>query len=410
MTVWCEGHNCDGSNNVREDRNISQSHVAHVIMGKIRDRPSYPIKSIVEDCETYFGCKIGRKKAWDGKRVALNTLYGDWETNFRQLPGYMRALEHCNDGTKVQWKFKKEDGAINSGRKIFRYVFWHFGATKLTFEHSCPVVTVDATHLRGAYKGKAIVALVKTANHRIVPVAYAIIDEESTHSWYWFFKYLKKYVLEDTFTCIISDRNSGIISAISKMDMKFPEWGIHRFCMEHVRANMMASVPKKKGIYGLCWAVSTALDEAQYMKAWTDLIQTSDRAAAYLQRIPLEKWTLFQDGFYRWGVTTSNDAESYNNVLRGDRFLPIRAFVQATHAKVMAIFTDEMAKINRYRSALAHIPSETFAHNRMEARRYEVSAYPNSPGRTFNVKCPPLRLGVPGRQHTVQFDMVLAHV
>ncbi|XP_071723281.1 uncharacterized protein [Rutidosis leptorrhynchoides] len=375
MTVWCEGHNCDGANNVQDDRNISQNHVVHVIIGKIRNRPSYRIKSIVEDCETYFGCKIGRKKSWDGKRVAMNTLYGDWETNFRQLHSYMRALEHCNDGTKVQWKFKKEDGVINSRRKIFRYVFWYFGATKLTFEHSYPVVTVDAMHLRGAYKDKAIVALVKTANHRVVPVAYAIIDEESNHSWYWFLKYLKKYVLHDTFTCIISDRHSSILSAI--FNPLLIHISPHRFCMEH----------------------------AKYMKAWTDLIETSQQAATYLQHIPLDKWTLFQDGFYRWGVTTSNDAESYNNVLRGDRFLPIRPFVQATHAKVMAIFTDEMAKINRYRSALTQIPSQTFEYNRMKARRYEVSVYPNSPGRTFNVICPPLRLGVPSRQHTVQFDM-----
>ncbi|XP_071723915.1 uncharacterized protein [Rutidosis leptorrhynchoides] len=175
----------------RDDRNISQNHVSHVITGKIRQRPNYPIKSIIDDYEAAFGCKIGRKKAWDGKRVALNQVYGDWETNFRQLPSYMRALEHCNDGTKVQWKFKKEDGVIHSRRKIFRYVFWHFGATKRTFQHSHPVVTVDATHLRGAYKGKAIVALVKTANHRVVPVAYAVIDEESNHNWYWFLKYLK---------------------------------------------------------------------------------------------------------------------------------------------------------------------------------------------------------------------------
>jgi hypothetical protein len=111
---------------------------------------------------------------------------------------------------------------------FFRYVFWHFGATKRTFEHSHPVVTVDATHLKGAYKGKAIVALVKTANQRVVPVAYAVIDEESTHSWYWFLKYLKIYVLQESFTCIISDRHSGILSAIVKMDTKFPNWGVHR--------------------------------------------------------------------------------------------------------------------------------------------------------------------------------------
>ena len=111
---------------------------------------------------------------------------------------------------------------------LFRYVFWHFGATLPTFQNSRPVITVDATHLRESYKGKAIVAIVKTANNRVVPVAYAIIDEESNHSWFWFLKYLKKYVLQDTFTCIISDRNTGILSAMEKLDRKFPNWGVHR--------------------------------------------------------------------------------------------------------------------------------------------------------------------------------------
>ncbi|XP_071722593.1 uncharacterized protein [Rutidosis leptorrhynchoides] len=376
ITVWCDGHNCDGANNEREDRNISQAHVAHVIVDKIRDRPNYPIKSIIFDCEAAFGCKIWKKKAWDGKRVAMN-----------------------------QWKFKKEEGDVHSRRKIFRYVFWHFGATRLTFQHSPPVVTVDATHLRGAYKGKAVVAVVKTANNRVVPVAYAIVDEESNHSWYWFLKYLKIYVLQDTFTCIISDRHSGILFAIVKLNRKFPNWGVHRYCMEHV-VNLMSSVPKKKGLYALSWSVGTELDEDKYMKAWADLIETSQAASTYLQRIPLEKWTLFLDGFHRWGTTTSNDVESYNNILRGDRFLPIRAFVQATHAKTMAILTDEMTKINRYRSsALAAIPTETFDANKMCCRRYSISLYPNAPERTFSVRSPSLRLGVEGREHTVQFDM-----
>ncbi|XP_071724174.1 uncharacterized protein [Rutidosis leptorrhynchoides] len=251
---------------------------------------------------------------------------------------------------------------------------------KLTFQHSHPIVIVDATHRRGAYKDKAVV---KIANNRVVPVAYAIIDEESNHSWYWFLKYLKIYVLQDTFTCIISDRNSGILSAIVKLDRKFPSWGVHRYCLEHVRANMMSSVSKKKGLYALSWAVGTELDEAKYMK-----------------------WTLFQDGFYRWGTTTSNDVESYNNILRGDSFLPIRAFVQATHAKAMAIFADELTKINRYRSStLAPIPTKTFDANKLRSRRYSVLLYPNTPGRTFNVRSPPLRLGVAGSERTVQFDM-----
>ncbi|XP_071725291.1 uncharacterized protein [Rutidosis leptorrhynchoides] len=405
ITVWCDGHNCEGAENDREDRNISQGHVAYVIMGKIRDKPNYPIKAIVEDCEAAIGCKIGRKKAWDGKRVAMNQVYEDRETNFRQLPGYMRALQNFRDGTKVQWKFKKEDGIVHSRRKIFRYIFWHFSATRLTFEHSHPVVTVDATYLRGSYKGKAIVAVVKTANDRVVPIAYAIIDEESNHSWYWFLKYLKLHVLRHTFTCIISDRNSGILSATAKLDTKFPNCGVHRYCMEHIRANMLSNVPKKAGLYALSWTVGTELDEAKYNQAWTDLIELSPSAAMYLQRIPLQKWTLILDGFYRWGTTTSDDVESYNNVLRGDRYLPIRAFVQATHAKVMAIFVDEMSKINRYRYALVEKPMAKFEANKLRSRRYDVSLYPNAPGRVFNVKAPPMHFGVAGNEHTVQFDM-----
>ncbi|XP_071722198.1 uncharacterized protein [Rutidosis leptorrhynchoides] len=355
MTVWCDGHNCDGTNNEREDRNISQDYVAHVILDKIRDCPN----------------------AQSSPCFRLRS----------SIRLYMRALKQCNNGSKVQWKFKKEDGIVHSRRKIFRYVFWHFGATRLTFQDSHPVVTVDATHLRGTYKGKAIVAVVKIANNRVVPIVYAIIDEESNHSWYQFLKYLKIYVLHDTFNA------------------SSPNWRVHRYCMEHVRANLMSTVPKKKRLYGLSRVVGIELDETKYMKAWTDLIKKSQTAGTYLQCIPLEKWTLFHDGFHRWGTTTSNDVESYNNVMRGGRFLPIRAFDQATHAKAMAIFADELMKINRYRSALVPIPTEKFDENKLHSRRYIVSLYPNAPERTFSVRSPPLCLGVANSEHTVQFDM-----
>ncbi|GFS37182.1 hypothetical protein Acr_00g0050460 [Actinidia rufa] len=42
------------------------------------------------------------------------------------------------------------------------------------------------------------------------------------------------------------------------------------------------------------------------------------------------KWTLAHDGGYRWGVTTTNDSECYNNVLRGARDLPITSCVEVT--------------------------------------------------------------------------------
>ncbi|GFS34309.1 hypothetical protein Acr_00g0033200 [Actinidia rufa] len=62
------------------------------------------------------------------------------------------------------------------------------------------------------------------------------------------------------------------------------------------------------------------------------------------------KWTLAYDGGYRWGVTTTNDSECYNNVLRGARDLPITSCVEVTLYRLVATFNDKRRQIE---SALA---------------------------------------------------------
>ena len=49
-----------------------------------------------------------------------------------------------------------------------------------------PVICIDATHLRGTYKGKILMAVTKNANNMILPLAYAVVDEETNNSWRWF--------------------------------------------------------------------------------------------------------------------------------------------------------------------------------------------------------------------------------
>ncbi|GFZ00961.1 hypothetical protein Acr_14g0005960 [Actinidia rufa] len=57
------------------------------------------------------------------------------------------------------------------------------------------------------------------------------------------------------------------------------------------------------------------------------------------------KWTLAHDGGYRWGVTTTNDSECYNNVLRGARDLPITSCVEVTFYRLVATFNDKRRQI-----------------------------------------------------------------
>ena len=52
------------------------------------------------------------------------------------------------------------------------------------------------------------------ANH-IVPLAYALVDEEASNTWSWFLEQLLVHVVRDrTNICLISDRHAGIKKAV----------------------------------------------------------------------------------------------------------------------------------------------------------------------------------------------------
>lgn len=122
---------------------------------------AYPVKQIQADIKNSLNVDISYSKAWQARKKVIETIYGTWESNFAELPKYIATLQASN---------------------IF---FGHFAIDAF---HLCrPVISVDGAHLKGSYKGKMLVVVTKDANNNILPVAYAIVDEETVHSWCWFF-------------------------------------------------------------------------------------------------------------------------------------------------------------------------------------------------------------------------------
>ncbi|KAI5648279.1 hypothetical protein M9H77_34284 [Catharanthus roseus] len=67
---------------------------------------------------------------------------------------------------------------------------WAWYARKLTIErvfdeflYCRPVIFVDETHLRGPYKGVLLIASTWDANNHLFPLAFAIVDKESSENW-----------------------------------------------------------------------------------------------------------------------------------------------------------------------------------------------------------------------------------
>ena len=83
----------------------------------------------------------------------------------------------------------------------FKYVFWAFGPAINAVRLCRTVISVDACHLKGSYRGKMLVAVTKDAKNSILPFTYVIVYDQTSHSWGWFFYQLIHFVVQERQLC-----------------------------------------------------------------------------------------------------------------------------------------------------------------------------------------------------------------
>ncbi|XP_073271468.1 uncharacterized protein [Primulina huaijiensis] len=169
--------------------------------------------------------------------------------------------------------------------KTLNYVFWAFKPCVDGFRHCRKIISVDGTHLYTKYKHKMLIGVTLDANNQVLPLAFAIVEEETTDSWKWFLENLGRHVVRgQNGICLISDRHKGIVGA-------------------------------------------------------TEVLP-------YFQH-PYEKWSLAHDGGWRRGMMTTNMSECLNSVLKDSRRLPISAIVHLTLLRCIQYFIERVTRGGR---------------------------------------------------------------
>ena len=126
------------------------------------------------------------------------------------------------------------------GTYTFNFVFWAFGPSIVGFRHCRAVISIDATHLYDKYKGKLMNAMATNANNKVYPLAFAIVESESTETWGWFLACIRRYVTNQTDLCIISDKHLGIQAVFRDTSTRFlqPPMTQHRCYLRHPCSNV----------------------------------------------------------------------------------------------------------------------------------------------------------------------------
>ena len=156
-------------------------------------------------------------------------------------------------------------------------------------------------------------------------------------------------------------------------------------------------------------ATSYQRQERKFDEDMRSIGQDCVKSLEYIMDVPFEKWSLFHDAGRRYGICTTNFSETFNNVLKGARFLPIMSLVELTFYRVNKYFTMRRdSSLVRRDDGYAYSPKVTsiLENNNVKAKYHKVTVYNRQLG-IYQVKTHRgERIGLKGgHKHTVNFNL-----
>ncbi|XP_057733717.1 uncharacterized protein LOC130948860 [Arachis stenosperma] len=308
---------------------ISQDHskldsdiVAEAIRPLVDTDPSIKVKSIIAEIQSRFNYTISYRKAWLAKQKSIAKVFGDWEESFQALSWWLSVMVQNMSGSVVQVETRPlyNGNEEAQGVKILHRVFWSFNPCIRAFRHCKSLFLVDGTHLYGKYKRTLLVAVAQDGNQNIVPIAFALVEEETADAWHFFLRNLRMHVVKKDGVGMISDRNF-----------------LRAFKVPHLQ-KLVVNIGYSRTV-------------EEYNLNYKRLEERGEAYARWCDAIGLRHWVLAFDEGYRWGHMTTNLVECINSVLKGARNLPVLALVRATYYRLNELFTWKSAETHERKRA-----------------------------------------------------------
>ncbi|KAK4409627.1 hypothetical protein Sango_0035700 [Sesamum angolense] len=200
-------------------------------------------------------------------------------------------------------------------------------------------------------------------NQQVLPLAFAVVDEETYPSWKWFLQQLSRHVIR----------------------------GRRGMCL------FLTVMPDslKQFVKDLCWQAGSEYQLRKFNRIMDEIKKQDVKAFAYLDAINKEKWTASHDGGWRCGILTTNMSECINGVLKGARRLPSASVVTRrqgrhgmnTHVVKIANRECSCGKWNQFGIPCFHAQKVCGAYNISAASMvkdyYDVMAYNNTYSKHF---------------------------
>ena len=120
------------------------------------------------------------------------------EMGKNHMPSCQNFWELCNLVFSGLWSLLKQNRVwgrdILPGKRMLKHVLWSFVPCVNAFAYYKLIVQVDGTWLYEKYTSTLLIATTQDEANHIFPIAYAIIEGETTSAWGFFLKNLRRHI------------------------------------------------------------------------------------------------------------------------------------------------------------------------------------------------------------------------
>ncbi|RYR72324.1 hypothetical protein Ahy_A02g006521 [Arachis hypogaea] len=211
-------HTCTRATISQDHSKLDSTTTAEAIKPLVEADPALKVKSVIAEVQSKFNYTVSYRKAWLAKQKAVEKIFGGWEASYEALPIWFEAMCH------------KEPSAVVHFETMPAYQ----GDDLVTD------IWVDGTHLYEKYKGCLLVAVSQNGNNNIVPIAFAIVEGETSDAWHFFLSNLRQHVVTRDGVGLISDHHESINAAVKRSNGAWsPPRAFHMFCIRHIESNFL---------------------------------------------------------------------------------------------------------------------------------------------------------------------------
>ncbi|CAN1756291.1 hypothetical protein LINPERHAP1_LOCUS6085 [Linum perenne] len=175
-----EKHTCPRA---LENMQASAKWIATTYIEKFRITPKWDISAMKRELKLTYEIRINDNKCYRARNEARILLEGTLEEGYKKLRPYVAALQNADP----EGQFILEVDVRAEDKVTFKRMYTGFSSLFKGFLAGCQtIIGFDGCFLKGELPGMLLSAVGKDGDNGMFPLAWAVIEGETTSSWMWF--------------------------------------------------------------------------------------------------------------------------------------------------------------------------------------------------------------------------------